>query len=206
MPPQSVYGRPEPAPHCASPCLNFITSLQLGLPSLAAASLLTLPLSQSSPPLSLSCLLLSRIRLLRHAACLGPCFRARRLRLGFLQDFPASHRGQGKRIARDFPVTWEKQEEVPGPSPGGRSPLHPGFQGRATRVAPVQWLLRVPLSPPACRRTGKKPNPPPPQKKPTFELLCLPPQAIIFHDSTAHFYLQSTPLSSGIKGPRSVLL
>lgn len=52
--PHSVYRRPEPAPHCASPCLNSVPSLQLGLPSLAAASPLTLPLSQSSPPLSLS--------------------------------------------------------------------------------------------------------------------------------------------------------
>lgn len=165
MPPQSVYGRPEPAPHCASPCLNFITSLQLGLPSLAAASLLTLPLSQSSPPLPLSCLLLSRIRLLRHAACLGPCFRARRLRLGFLQDFPASHRGQGKRIARDFPVTWEKQEEVPGPSPGGRSPLHPGFQGEGNSCGSRSVAAACSFEPTSLQTDRKKTQPPPPKKK-----------------------------------------
>lgn len=86
----------------------------------------------------------------------------------------------------DFPVTREKQEEVPGSSPEGRSPLHPGCQGRATPVAPVQWLLRVPLSPPACTRTGRKP-------KQTFELLCLPLQAVISHDGPARFYLQAAP-------------
>lgn len=30
------------------------------------------------------------------------------------------------------------------------------------------------------------------KKKKTFELLCLPLQAMLFHDSTAHFSLQST--------------
>lgn len=108
VPPHSVYRRPEAAPRCASPCLNFIPLLQLGLPSLAAASLLTLPLSQSSPPLSLSCLLLSRIRLLRHADCLGPCFIVRRLRVGFLQGFPDSQRGQGKRVVQD-PLLYRKK-------------------------------------------------------------------------------------------------
>lgn len=56
-----------------------------------------------------------------------------------------------KKIAWDFLVTWEEEEEVPGHSPAGRSALHPGFQRRATHGAPVQWLLHVPLSPAACR-------------------------------------------------------
>lgn len=106
-------------------------------------------------------------------------FCSRRLRLGFLQGFPASQRGQEKKIAWDFLVTWEKEEEVPGPSPAGRSPLHPGFQGRATHGAPVQWLLHVPLSPAACRWTGRK-------RIKTLNSL-LPLQSLIFLDGTAHF-------------------
>lgn len=156
VPPHSVYRRPEPASLCSLPCLNFIPLLQWGLSCLAAASLLPWPLLQSSPPLSLSCLLLSHIHPLRCAGCLSPYFIVRRLRLGFLQAFPASQRGQEKKIAWDFLVTWEEEEEVPRPSPAGRSPLHPGFQGRAANGAPVQWLMHVPLSPAACRWTGRK--------------------------------------------------
>lgn len=110
------------------PSLNFLPLLQLGLPCLAPAYS---PRLCPSPPLSLSCLLLSRIRLLRHARC----FRLRRPRPGFLQGFPASHGEQKERIAQDFPVISGKQEMVI-PSPEGRSPLHPGFQGSATDDAP----------------------------------------------------------------------
>lgn len=49
----------------------------------------------------------------------------------------------------------KKLEEVPRPSPEGRSPLHPGFQGRATRATGSVSAARF-FVPPACRWTGAK--------------------------------------------------
>lgn len=138
-----------------------------------------------SSPLS-KLLLLSRVLLLRHAGCLDPCFIVTRLRLGFLQGFPTSQRGQGIRIERDFPVMWGKKEEVSGPSPEDRSLCIPAFRG-----GQLVWLW---FSSYCMFLWGRQLTDGQAKWTKTFELLCLPLQAVIFHDSAAHIHLHSTPV------------
>lgn len=123
---------------CTSLCITLFELhplLQLSLPSLAAVKLLALPPSQSSPPRSLSRRLLSHVALLRHTGCLSPYFIDSRFRQEFLQGFPASQRGWGKRRSwKKCPDLLQKAEALF--IPASRA-------GQLVRL--VQWVLHVSL-------------------------------------------------------------